>query len=57
MQIQKDPIVTISCSKVFYYPVMRKIFGTVEINSKVNMGEIIPFVGGQSFITLHFHKK
>ena len=55
--IQKGPIVTTSYSKVFYYPVMRKIFGAVEINIKGDTGEIIPFVGGKSFVTLHFHKK
>ena len=52
--IQKGPIVTTSYS---HYPVMRKIFGTVEINIKGDTGEIIPFVGGKSFVTLHFHKK
>ena len=55
--IQKGPIVTTSYSKVFYYPVMRKIFGAVEINIKGDTGEIIPFVGGKSFVTLHFRKK
>ena len=55
--IQKGPIVTTSYSKVFYYPVMRKIIGAVEINIKGDTGEIIPFVGGKSFVTLHFRKK
>ena len=55
--IQKGPIVTTSYSKVFYYPVMRKIFGAVEINIKGDTGEIIPFVCGKSFVTLHFRKK
>ena len=55
--IQKGPIVTTTYSKVFYYLVMRKIFGAVEINIKGDTGEIIPFVGGKSFVTLHFRKK
>ena len=55
--IQKEPIVTTSYSKVFYYLVMRKIFGAVEINIKGDTGEIIPFVGGKSFVTLHIRKK
>ena len=33
------------------------MFGDFEINIKGNTGEIIPFVGGKSFITLHFHQK
>ena len=52
--IQKGPIVTTSYSKAFYYPV---IFGAGEINIKGDTGEIIPVVGGKSFITLHFHQK
>ena len=55
--IQKGPIVTTSYSKVFYYPVMRKFFGAVEINIKGNMGESILFVGRKSFVTLHFRQK
>ena len=55
--IQKRPIVTTSYGKVFYYPVMRKIFGAVEINIKGDTVKIIPFIGGKSFVTHHFHKK
>ena len=55
--IQKGPIITTSYNQVFYYPVMRKIFGAVEINIKGDTGEIIPFVGGKSFVTLHFRQK
>ena len=55
--IQKGPIVTTSYSKVFYYPLMRKIFGAVEINIKGDTGEMIPFVGGKSYVTLHFRQK
>ena len=42
--------------KVFHYPVMRKIFGAVKINIKGDTGEIIPFVGGKLFVTLHFRQ-
>ena len=58
--IQKGPIVTTSYNQVFYYPVypvMRNIFAAVEINIKVDTGEIIPFVGGKSLLTLHFYQK
>ena len=54
--IQNGPIVTTSYSKVFY-PVMRKIFGAVEINIKGDTGKIIPFVGEKPFVTLQFHQK
>ena len=55
--IQKGPIVTTSYNQVFSYPVMRKIFGAVEINIKGDTGEIILFVSGKSFVTPHFHRK
>ena len=57
VQIQKGPIVTTSYNQVFYYAVIRKIFGAVEVNIKGGTGEIIPFVGGKSFVAFHFHKK
>ena len=46
VSIQKGPIVTTSYSKVFYYPVMRKIFGVVEINIKGDMGELFHLLVG-----------
>ena len=55
--IQKGPIVTTSYNQVFYYPVIRKIFGVVEINIKRDTGEIIPFVCAKSFVALHFSSK
>ena len=55
--INQGPIVTTSYNQLFYYPVMRKILETVEISIKRDTGAIIPFVGGKSFVTLHFHQK
>ena len=55
--IQKGPIVTTYYNQLFYYPGMRKMFGAVEINKKGDTGEIIPFVGGKSFVTLYFCQK
>ena len=40
--IQKGLIVITFYIKVFYYPVMRKIFGALEITIKGTKGEIIP---------------
>lgn len=46
-----------SFASLQYVPLMKKSFSTVEIDLRDNTGNLIPFLGGHSAVTLHFRRR
>ena len=50
---REGEMVTVAYDKAQYYPLLRKMFSTVEIDIRDDTGRPVPFQNGQVVVTLH----
>lgn len=54
---QPGDTVTEEVKQPTYHPLRTSVFSSVEINIRVDMGQLIPFTSGIVGVTLHFRRR
>jgi hypothetical protein len=53
---KREEMISITFVKPYYLPVEQQNFDSIEISLRNELGNLMPFTGGKSAVTLHFKK-